>query len=71
MKRENIMKLGAILVRKKLISQTRLDQTLALTAATNKKLGELLLDNGQISDTHLKEALNEQYWRIHGFWIRI
>ncbi|BBC26850.1 hypothetical protein [Pseudanabaena sp. ABRG5-3] len=63
------MKLGTILVRKKLISQAQLDQDLNLVDVTGKRLGELLLDKGEISDSQLKDALNEQYWRKNGFWI--
>ncbi|PZV15253.1 MAG: hypothetical protein DCF20_10720 [Pseudanabaena sp.] len=61
------MQLGEILIRKKLISQTQLEQTLALIESTDKQLGELLLDNGEIFGTQLKEALNELYWRNNGF----
>lgn len=63
------MKLGTILVRKKLISQAQLDQDLNLVDVTGKRLGELLLDKGEISDSQLKDALNEQYWRKNGFWV--
>ncbi|MBD2179308.1 hypothetical protein H6F42_20500 [Pseudanabaena sp. FACHB-1998] len=33
------------------------------------RLGELLLENEEISNVQLQEAIKEQYWRKNGFWI--
>lgn len=63
------MKLGMILVHKKLISQNQLERGLEIIETTDKRLGELLLENGEISNSQLQEALKEQYWRKRGFWI--
>ena len=65
----NMMKLGTILVRRKLISQNQLDRGLDLIEITGKRIGELLLENGEVSNPQLQEALKEQYWRNNGFWI--
>ncbi|PSB10412.1 hypothetical protein C7B61_12035 [filamentous cyanobacterium CCP1] len=63
------MKLGELLVRKKLISQEQLNQALELQASMHCQLGELLVDRSLISAEHLTRALQEQYWRNNGFWV--
>lgn len=63
------MKLGELLVRKRLISHDQLNQILELQASTSRKLGELLLERSLISAENLSTALQEQYWRNNGFWV--
>jgi hypothetical protein len=33
------------------------------------RLGELLLQKGQLTEEQLKQALQEQYWHKEGFWL--
>lgn len=54
------IKIGEILVSKKLISQDQLQQVLLEQRSTYAKLGELLLAKNWISIDHLNEALREQ-----------
>lgn len=63
------MKLGEILVQKNLIVNQQLDPVLAKQQRCGKKLGELLVEEKLISPTDLNQALREQYWRKHGFWV--
>lgn len=63
------MKLGEILLRRKLISQHQLDTILCKQRSGSQKLGELLLEKGLISEKDLTTALKEQQWRDQGFWV--
>ena len=63
------MKLGEILIRKRLISPQQLDQAIEQQPFTRRKLGEQLLEKQLISQADLSTALQEQYWRRHGFWV--
>ncbi|MFB2879582.1 hypothetical protein [Floridanema aerugineum] len=63
------VKLGWILVNKKIISQTQLESVLTIQFRNNKKLGELLLEHQLISPNELQQALKEQYWRRNGYWV--
>jgi hypothetical protein len=63
------MKLGELLIRKKLISQEQLNQALELQASMQCRLGELLVERSLISIDNLTRALQEQYWRNNGFWV--
>ncbi len=63
------MKIGEILLKRKLISQAQLDQAIEIQASCRQKLGELLLFQGWIQQDDLDEALREQYWRQNGYWI--
>lgn len=64
-----MMKIGEILIRRKLISQAQLDQAIEIQTSCCQKLGELLMFQGSIHQNDLEEALKEQYWRQHGYWI--
>lgn len=64
-----MMKIGEILIRRKLISQTQLDQAIDFQGSYSEKLGELLLFQGWIKKDDLEVALREQYWRQHGYWV--
>lgn len=63
------MKLGELLVRKRLISQDQLDQLLAIQPTSNRPLGEILIERSMISADTLSTLLQEQYWRNNGFWV--
>lgn len=63
------MKLGQILIRKKLISKAQLEYLLQIQERSAKRLGDLLLANGFVSDRDLNDALLEQHWRNKGFWV--
>lgn len=63
------MKLGEILLRKRLVSPQQLELVLAVQPFHSKKLGELLLEFGILSAEDLARCLKEQSWRQNGFWI--
>ena len=63
------MQLGQILIRKKLISDHQLEQTIGEQISCPTKLGELLIKNHLIDTAQLEIALKEQYWRRNGFWL--
>ena len=63
------MKIGEILIRRQLISQTQLDQAIKIQASCRQKLGELLMFQGWIQPDDLEMALREQYWRNNGYWL--
>jgi hypothetical protein len=63
------MKIGEILLRKKLLSGQQLSNLLIEQQSVSRKLGELLLDKRIISETDLVMILQEQQWRRKGFWI--
>lgn len=63
------MKLGEILLKRNLISIDQLEQALNLQTICALKLGELLINKGWLKPNELQLALQEQYWREHGFWV--
>ncbi|OKH37947.1 hypothetical protein NIES2119_12085 [[Phormidium ambiguum] IAM M-71] len=63
------VKLGWILVNKKIISQAQLESVLTTQFRYDKKLGELLVEQKLISRKQLDQALKEQYWRRNGYWV--
>ena len=63
------MLLGEILIRKSLITDQQLNSVLTEQEQKQKKLGELLLDVGLISNEDLERSLQEQYWRNNGYWV--
>lgn len=63
------MKIGEILLRKKLLSGQQLAKLLTEQQSASRKLGELLLEQGIISETDLVTGLQEQRWRKEGFWV--
>ncbi|MGB3191471.1 MAG: hypothetical protein WBB43_18845 [Limnoraphis sp.] len=63
------VKLGQILVRKKLISFSQLEQILTFQSSSSQKLGELLVTQRLIGEEDLQLAMKEQYWRHNGFWV--
>ena len=54
------MKLGQILVQKRLISSDQLKQAMHLQVFGRKKLGEILISQGAIQPEELQQALEEQ-----------
>jgi len=63
------MKIGEILVRKKLVSSEQLDYLLAVQNFVSQPLGELLVNEGLVTREQVQHALDEQYWRKKGFWV--
>lgn len=63
------MKIGEILLRKKLLSSQQLSNLLTEQQSKSRKLGELLIERGIVSETDLIAGLQEQKWRREGFWI--
>ncbi|HIK30926.1 MAG TPA: hypothetical protein IGS17_17120 [Oscillatoriales cyanobacterium M59_W2019_021] len=63
------MKIGEILLRKKLLSSQQLSTLLTEQQSGSRKLGELLLERGIVSETDLVAVLQEQKWRREGFWM--
>jgi hypothetical protein len=63
------MKLGEILLNKKLLTPEQLHSLLPQQPETGKKLGELLREQQWVSSEDLEKALPEQYWRRNGYWV--
>ncbi len=63
------MKLGQILIKQQSISCSKLEDTLQIQSQQVQQLGHLLVDQGQITTEQLTTALQEQYWRVHGYWV--
>lgn len=56
----SLSKIGEILLKQKKITQDQLSEALKLQSPNNKKLGEILIDKGYISEITLLRALSEQ-----------
>ncbi len=63
------IRIGQLLVHKKLISSTDLDEGLAVQNVTGKKLGEILVQRNLVPQPELERILQEQHWRNAGFWV--
>ncbi|NJR64454.1 MAG: hypothetical protein HC772_02600 [Leptolyngbyaceae cyanobacterium CRU_2_3] len=63
------MKLGEVLVQRKLISSEQVQYILEHQFSSPKRMGELLLERSLISCDDLTSALKEQYWRDQGYWV--
>jgi hypothetical protein len=66
--------LGEILVRKGFLNPTQLTHILEvqqqdMVNCRTHRLGELLIEQGIISNRALESALQEQFWRQNGFWV--
>lgn len=66
---EPAAKLGWILIQKRWISTVQLQVALLHQTHCSKKLGELLIEQASLTETQLKAALQEQYWRRNGYWV--
>ena len=63
------MKLGKVLVNRKLLTRDQIHIVLLEQINSGKKLGELLIEKNWIRLDELKWALQEQYWRNNGYWV--
>ncbi len=63
------IRLGNVLLQKKMITLEQLNEALSKQNETSKRLGLLLTEKGYISAGQLESALKEQYWRQNGFWV--
>jgi hypothetical protein len=63
------MKLGEVLIQRKLISPDQLEFVLENQFSYPKRIGELLIERSLISSDDLSSALKEQYWRDRGYWV--
>jgi hypothetical protein len=70
---EPTAKLGWILIQKRWISAAQLQVALLHQAHQPphcaQKLGEFLVEQSMLSEVQLKDALQEQYWRRHSYWV--
>lgn len=63
------MRLSDILVKRKLISVSDLEQITRQRILENRPLCQFLIESKLVERTDLDAALQEQYWRNRGFWI--
>ena len=61
--------LGQILLRKRYITPTQLENAISQQKNCSLKLGELLIQQGFLHSSQLEEALQEQTWRQKGLWV--
>lgn len=66
---KNPVRLGELLVVKKLISTDELEKCLALQNDDGRRLGEIMVESNLVPQIELQRALEEQYWRNNGFWV--
>jgi murein DD-endopeptidase MepM/ murein hydrolase activator NlpD len=57
------VKIGEILLNKKLISEEQLQEALSSQHENGKKLGDVLISKGIITNQQLEQALTTQYWQ--------
>ncbi|MEA5580762.1 hypothetical protein VB620_05330 [Nodularia harveyana UHCC-0300] len=63
------IRLGTLLVKKRLISQEILHSFLTAQIKKQQPLGKLLVQANCISVEQLELVLQEQFWRRNGFWV--
>ena len=63
------MKLGKVLINRKILTREQIQIVLSEQIYSGKKLGELLIEKNWIRLDELKWALQEQYWRNNGYWV--
>ena len=63
------VKLGWLLIHKRLISPAKLEVVLSQQQQSRQKLGSLLVEAKLISEQQLDQLLKEQYWRSNGYWV--
>lgn len=68
LKNQNI-RLGDVLLEKKLIKPQKLNKIIYLQQKIDKKLGEILVERKLISEQQLQASLLEQYYRRKGLWL--
>lgn len=63
------VRLGQLLVQKKMLKPSELEECLQVQQDCSQKLGEILVQKNLVSETILEKTLKEQYWRNTGFWV--
>jgi type IV pilus assembly protein PilB len=63
------MKLGKILVKKKLITQEHVEEAVALQAETGKRFGQIMIEKGWIDEKDLLVVLSAQF-NLPYIWLR-
>ena len=68
LKNQNV-KLGQLLVEKKIIKQNNLQELLALQSSANNRLGKIIIERKNIPQTQMEDILIEQYLRRKGLFL--
>lgn len=68
LKNQNV-KLGQLLIEKKIIKQNNLQELLALQSIANNRLGKIIIDRKNISPAQIEDILIEQYLRRKGLFL--
>ncbi|MGB3208114.1 MAG: hypothetical protein WBB28_24285 [Crinalium sp.] len=63
------LRIGELLVHKKVLHPTELEKFLALQSTCGKKLGEIIVESKRLCESDLEVILKEQHWRNNGFWV--
>lgn len=63
------IRIGELLVQKKIVSYYQLQMALELQRIHRQKLGEIFVQKNLLSLEDLERTLKEQYWRNAGFWV--
>ncbi|AFZ12498.1 hypothetical protein Cri9333_1608 [Crinalium epipsammum PCC 9333] len=63
------LRIGELLVYKKVLHPTELEKLLTLQSSCGKKLGEIVVENKLVCESDLELILQEQHWRNNGFWV--
>lgn len=68
LKNQNV-KLGQLLVEKKILRENKLQELLSLQSITEQKLGTILIENKNVSKEQIEDILIEQYLRRKGLFL--
>ena len=68
LKNQNV-KLGQLLIEKKIIKQHNLQELLALQSSANSRLGKIIIEQKNIPQTQMEDILLEQYLRRKGLFL--
>ena len=68
LKNQNV-KLGQLLIEKKIIKQNNLQELLALQSGANNRLGKIIIERKNIPQTQIEDILIEQYLRRKGLFL--
>jgi hypothetical protein len=63
------LRIGELLVYKKVLHPTELEKLLAIQTSCGKKLGEIVVESQLLCESDLELILKEQHWRNNGFWV--
>jgi hypothetical protein len=69
LKTQQKLRIGELLVYKKVLHPNELENLLALQSTCGKKLGEMMVECEVIGESDLELILKEQSWRNNGFWV--